>query len=64
MARKHTVSIPEADLELHFSRAGGPGGQNVNKVETKVTVVFDFNGSKTLSWEQKRAPAGPGSARC
>ncbi|MFN4894829.1 MAG: alternative ribosome rescue aminoacyl-tRNA hydrolase ArfB [Pseudomonadota bacterium] len=53
MARKHTVTIPEADLELHFSRAGGPGGQNVNKVETKVTVVFDFNGSKTLSWEQK-----------
>jgi ribosome-associated protein len=33
-----SVPIPSAKLAVRYSRSGGPGGQNVNKVETKVEV--------------------------
>ena len=48
------VSIPENEVSFTASRSGGPGGQNVNKVSSKVMLAFDVSGSSALSEEQKR----------
>jgi len=45
--------IPESELKFSFSRSGGAGGQNVNKVETKVAVYWNFEDSPALSEKQK-----------
>ena len=48
------VAIQAAELSVVFSRSSGPGGQNVNKVSTRATVLFDVAASPSLSDEQKR----------
>jgi ribosome-associated protein len=47
------LAIPDGELTFTASRSGGPGGQNVNKVSTKVTLAFDVAGSPSLSSAQK-----------
>lgn len=47
------LAIPDEEVAFTTSRSGGPGGQNVNKLETRVTLRFDLAGSAALSEEQK-----------
>ncbi len=46
--------IPRAELSFRTSRSGGPGGQHVNKVETRVELLFDLAHSPALSDEQRQ----------
>ncbi|HUS73149.1 MAG TPA: alternative ribosome rescue aminoacyl-tRNA hydrolase ArfB [Sedimentisphaerales bacterium] len=48
------ICISEEDLVFKASRSGGPGGQNVNKVNTRVTLFFDVAGCEGLSHIQKQ----------
>lgn len=43
------VVIPNDELQFEVSRGGGPGGQNVNKVSSRVSLRFDVAGSPSLS---------------
>lgn len=43
------VTIPERELTWVAVRSSGPGGQNVNKVASKVELRFDFEASESLS---------------
>ncbi|MEX0875117.1 MAG: alternative ribosome rescue aminoacyl-tRNA hydrolase ArfB [Actinomycetota bacterium] len=45
--------IPGREISFRFSRSGGPGGQNVNRRETQVELVFDVAGSPSLGPVQR-----------
>jgi ribosome-associated protein len=42
------ITIPDAEFTVDFARSGGPGGQNVNKVESKVVVRWKPAASPSL----------------
>ncbi len=45
--------IPSSEIKWRFSRSSGPGGQNVNKIESRVEIIFDLEDSKVLNDYQK-----------
>ncbi|OFW57434.1 MAG: hypothetical protein A2133_06590 [Actinobacteria bacterium RBG_16_64_13] len=47
------LDIPEEEYAFVTSRSSGPGGQNVNKVSTRVTLLFSVRDSPLLSAEQR-----------
>src|SRR5689334_16957927 len=47
------LTVPANELHFTSVRASGPGGQNVNKVASKVELRFDFEHSKVLGDEMK-----------
>ena len=57
------VVIPEAELRWTAVRASGPGGQNVNKVSSKIDLRFDFEDSSALSDELKARLRSKAAAR-
>jgi ribosome-associated protein len=53
VAINDTLDIPDSELTFSASRSGGPGGQNVNKVNSKILLEFNVGASAVLSEEQK-----------
>lgn len=47
------LAIPLSELEFRFSRSGGPGGQRVNRRETRVELLFDIQHSPSLNDAQR-----------
>ena len=48
-----TATVPLREIHFRASRSGGPGGQNVNKVETKVEVWWSLDESPALTPAEK-----------
>ncbi len=45
------LQVPEENLEFRYKRAGGPGGQHVNKTDSAVELRFDLNATQALAPE-------------
>lgn len=54
---KNGITIPTHELEITASRAGGPGGQHVNKTSTRISVRWNLRESSALTDAQKKRAA-------
>ena len=48
------IAIPRSELQFSYARSSGPGGQNVNKVNTKAIVHWDVINSPSLNEEVRQ----------
>ena len=53
MKMNQKIMIPESELEFSFARSSGPGGQNVNKVNSKAILRWNVLDSSILTQEQR-----------
>ena len=49
-----TLSIPQQEIRFVYGTSTGPGGQHVNRVATKATLLFDLNRATTLTNSHRR----------
>ena len=47
------IQIPDSELQMAYARSGGPGGQNVNKVNSKAILTWDITQSLALPADVK-----------
>ena len=58
-----STTIPEVEVQFVATRSAGPGGQNVNKVNSRVILEFDLQNTSALTPYQKRRILGSLGAR-
>lgn len=51
---REDLVIPNYELEITSSRSGGPGGQHVNKTDSRITVRWNIQNTSALNDEQKK----------
>ncbi len=60
---KRSLSIPDDEIHFTAARSSGPGGQHVNKVSSRVTLLFNLEKTASLTQEEKRRVEGRLSTR-